>query len=192
MIKKLTPFIFLFFAFQAMGQTKVEWQEGRKLAASDFTGQAPETHSSQSYYLAANLEFGYAMSNYEFMLTKNFNKNVTVYFNPAASWLQEGEDTENLLKYAQMDFDLMELYARKLRKRVYEAKGTFSNYNFFQQAQEEIQAEMAKRQSDMYASTSFDKDKMEAYHQQILTEIAALPDFCKACKPARKKKDKVK
>lgn len=53
------------------------------------------------------------------MLTKNFNKNVTASFNPSSSWIQQGEGTDFLLSYAQMEFDLLELYARKLRTRLY-------------------------------------------------------------------------
>ncbi|MDX5480992.1 MAG: hypothetical protein LPK07_04860 [Hymenobacteraceae bacterium] len=190
MIKKFTTLLFLFISLHSFGQSKVEWKEGTKLSLDDFQGQAPAAGASQNYYLAATLDFAYAMTNAEFMLTKNFNRNVSVYYNPAISWIQDGENTAQLLKYAQMDFDLMELYARKLRKRIYDAKGAFSNYNFYQQAQEEVHADMVKRQSEMYATTYFDDEEMEAYHRQILNEMAELNEFCKECKPAKKQKKK--
>ena len=183
-------FILLFVSFSSFGQVKTEWKEGYKLTVLDFQAEAPNSREGQgqTYYLAANLDFAYAMSNYEFMLTKNFNKNVTAFFMPANSWLQQGEGTEILLKYAQMDFDLLELYARKFRQRLYEEKKALSDPNFFQQAHNDINANMAKRRVAMQNATAESEGQGEAYHEQILKEIAALAEFCKECKPVKKKK----
>jgi len=177
-------------AFTGSAQIKTEWKEGYKLSVLDFTAEAPKNREGQgqTYYLAANLDFGYAMSSYEFMLTKNFNKNVTAFFMPANSWLQEGEGTETLLQYAQMDFDLLELYARKFRQRLYEEKNAFSNPNFFQETYNGINAEMASRHVEMQNAVAESDSKGAAFHEQVLKEVAALAEFCKDCKPPKKKK----
>jgi len=177
-------------SFTSFGQAKTEWKEGYQLSVLDFAAEAPKSHEGQgqTYYLAANLDFAYAMNSYEFMLTKNFNKNVTAFFIPANSWLQQGEGTEILLKYAQMDFDLLELYARKFRQRLYEEKNAFSNPNFFQEAHDAVNAELAKRHVEMQNAMAESNSKGAAFHEQVLKEIVVLNEFCKECKPAKKKK----
>jgi hypothetical protein len=190
MLRNLLTLLLLISAFTALGQAKTEWKEGYKLSVLDFQAESPKSREGQgqTYYLAANLDFSYAMSNYEFMLTKNFNKFVTAYFIPANSWLQQGEGTEILLKFAQMDFDLLELYARKYRQRLYGEKNAFSKPNFFQQAHEEVNAAMAKRSVEMQNAVSESDGKGEEFHGQILKEISELAEFCKECKPVKKKK----
>jgi hypothetical protein len=193
MLKKIFTPVFVFIAFNTFSQVKTEWREDYKISLSDFQAQPPKSRDnvSQSFYLAGNLDFGYAMSNYEFMLTKNFNKHVAAFFVPANSWIQEGPQTEHLQQYAQMQFDLLELYARKYRKQLYESKGALSNYNFFQQAHDQINAELIKRQVEMQDAALESEDKRAAYHQQIRKEISEMPDFCKECKPTKvKRKDK--
>jgi hypothetical protein len=190
MHRNLFTLIFLLVSFISFGQVKTEWKEGYRLTVLDFETEPPVLGEGQgqTYNLASSLDFGYYMNTYEFMLTKNFNKNVTVYFVPANSWLHQGEGTQTLLKYAQTDFDMMELYARKYRQKLYEAKNAFSNPNFFAEVRDEITAEYSKRQVEMHNAVSESDAKAEAFHAQILTEIAALAEFCKTCKPVKKKK----
>lgn len=192
MLKNLFTLILLLSAFHTFSQEKTEWREDYKISLADFQAQPPKSRDmAQSYFLGGNLGFGYAMSNYEFMFTKNFNKHVSAYFTPSNSWLQEGEGTEVLLQYAQMEFDLLELYARKCRNRLYESKSALSNHDFFQQAYDEVTAEMVKRQVEMQDAVLESESKMVAYHQQIRKEISELADFCKECKPTKpKRKDK--
>lgn len=190
MRKIIFTLLFLVMALTSFGQAKTEWKEGYRLSISDFQAVAPKSREGigQSYALAANLDFGYAMSSYEFMLTKNFNKNVTTFFIPANSWMQPGDATETLLKYAQMDFDLLELYARKYRQRLYAEKNPFSNLNFFQLASSENNAEMNKRHVEMQNAVAESEVARDTYHAQILKEISELADYCKECKPVKKKK----
>ncbi|MGV3586647.1 MAG: hypothetical protein ACO1OF_06580 [Adhaeribacter sp.] len=181
---------FLFIPFISFGQVKTEWKEGYRLTVLDFEAEPPilREGQAQTYNLASSLDFGYYMNTYEFMLTKNFNKKVSVYFVPSISWLHQGEGTQILLKYAQTDFDMMELYARKYRKKLYDTKNAFSNPNFFSELHDEIRAEYSKRQVEMHNAVAESDAKAEAFHTQILTEIAELAEFCKTCKPVKEKK----
>ncbi|QNF34048.1 hypothetical protein HUW51_15445 [Adhaeribacter swui] len=187
---KTFTFLLLFVSFSTFAQVKMEWKKDVVLSKSDFKGQAPQNSIAgvQRHYLAANLDFSYAMSNYEFMLTKNFNKFVTASYNPATSWIEEGNKTDLILKMAQLDFDLLELYARKYRQRLYETKNALSANNFFQQAHDELNAEMIKRQADIQALVTDSESNLEEQHDLIKKEVEVLADFCKECKPAKKKK----
>lgn len=192
-MKLFLTVVLLLASFNGFSQMKIEWTEDHKISLSDFKAQPPKSRDdvTQSFFLAGNLDYGYAMSSYEFMFTKNFNRNVVAYYNPDNSWLQPGNNTAFLLQYAQMEFDLIELYARKCRKRLYESKSALSNYDFFQQAYDEVTSEMVKRQVEMQDAALASEDSMVEYHQQIRKEIAEMADYCKECKPVKaKKRDK--
>ena len=134
------------------------------------------------------------MSNYEFMLTKNFNSKVTCSFKPEAAMIlaPDTATATDLLEFAKFDFDLAELYARKLRKRLYEEKGAFSDANFFQPVYDEINKEFVDRHTAAGKETDLGKnrDKLNELHAQVMQEIDELPDFCKTCKPSKKKNKK--
>ena len=176
----------LFFPF-SYGQTKMEWKENSRLTVLDFRAEPPNSQEGQgqSYFFAGNLDFAYALSSSEYNLKKNFNQIVTAYYNPDLSWLQQGEGTEVLLKYAQIDFDLLELHARKYRQRLFTNKKALSNPAFFQQAREENKAELARRQVEMENAIAESESKRDAFHEQLLKEISELAEFCKECKPGK-------
>ena len=171
-------------AFGSFGQARTEWKEGYKLSVLDFQAEAPQNRQEQgqTYYLAVNLDFSYGPSHYALKRPKNLNNIVTASFNPGASWLQQGEGTEILLKYAQMDFDLAELYARKYRKRLYAEKDALSNTKLFHKVQKEIKADMATRRLEKQQAEA--DVKGAAFQEQILKEIEYLAEFCKDCEPA--------
>ena len=99
---------------------------------------------------------------------------------------------ENELDAFIRDFDLAELYARKLRKRLYEEKGAFSDANFFQPVYDEINKEFVDRHTAAGKETDLGKnrDKLNELRAQVMQEIDELPDFCKTCKPSKKKNKK--
>lgn len=96
----------------AKAQSKIEWAESYKLTVDDFLANAPNTGTIQTVQGHTTKE--YRFSNYELLGSKNFNKNVTCYFFRTASWIDRGEKTDALLRYAQTLFDLNEWLARAL------------------------------------------------------------------------------
>jgi hypothetical protein len=190
MLRKTFTLILSLIAFNTYSQGRIEWKENYIITLNDFQAPSPakQENGPTNFYLAASLDFGYAMSNYEFMLTKNFNSRVSSFFIPTRSWMQQGGETDRLLQFAQMQFDFVELYARKYRKRLYDSKNALSNYDFYQKANDEIQAEYAYAQVDMQNAAYESNEKALAYHQQIKKEIVELADFCKECKPVKVKK----
>lgn len=85
---------------------------------------------------------------------------------------------------------MAELYARNLRKQLFEKKGTFSNVTFFQPLYDEIQSQLTERHARAAKETDLgrNREKLNALHQEVLKEIETLADFCKTCKPPKKKK----
>lgn len=193
------PFTLLFFlvGIICFCQNKVEWEPDIKLSFSDFASQESEINESLSSTFissGANLEFGYQMSNAQFMFTKNFNSMITAVFNRSAAVITAVDSLQanNLVAYGQYTFDLSELYARKFRKRLYENKSAFSGADYYKPIFNEIQEEMNTEVARVSKLTELGskRDILSFEHQKVLEQIDGFPEFCKSCKPKKKKKSK--
>jgi hypothetical protein len=175
-------------------QSVIEWTPDYKLQLSDFQGEGTKIGGIDIYSLhsASTVGFTVQMTNIQFMMTKNFNSKVDCDFTPeVASLIAPNEEiAQKLLDFAQYEFDVCELYARKLRKALYEEKGTFSDMSYMMPIYNKIRKEstdriaIAGRQSDVGRNS----EKLKELHDEVVKEIAELPDYCKTCKPNKKKK----
>jgi hypothetical protein len=179
---------------RAQNQQTIEWDKTISLQLQDF--KSPETQIGgteiYSIYMPSNIDFYFQMSNAEFMFTKNFNSKVTAIFSPDLGSIVAPDSAYaiQLLAYAQYNFDLVELYARKLRKRLFQEKGTFSDVRFFKPIYDEVIKEYTVQQSQASKETEIGKnaEKLKELHQVVLNDIDLLADFCKSCKPKKIKK----
>lgn len=183
----------LLFTTIAFAQNTIEWSKGVELQFSDFRSPATRIGESSIFSLStsASFDFAFYMSNAQFMFTKNFNNKVNCTFNRDASVLvaPDSSSASDLLLFARYDFDLAELYARKLRKKLYEEKGAFSNVNFFRPVFDQLQQEFSVRHTNAAKATELGRNREEllALQKQVWQEIDELNDFCKECKPQKKK-----
>ncbi len=177
---------------QLKAQDIIEWSPEYKLEWSDFKlgGIRP---AATVYRLNAGIkiDFLFNMSGYEFTFTKNFNSKATTTFSPWASELTAPDSVtaQQMLNFARYEFDLGELYTRKFRKRLFETKNAASDTRFYIPVYEEITREHAERLGK--ANEQADMGRAEAatrlLHDEVLKEITELADFCKTCKPSKKK-----
>lgn len=177
------------------GQNEIEWDGKYQLQFSDFQSSTTQIGGGEIYslYASSGFDFAFFYSNQlEFMMTRNFNPKVNCLFKRGAASLvaPDSATAYSLLNFARYQFDLSELYARKFRLRLYEAKGTFSNPNFCKPLYDEVEKEYVERHTIAAKETDVgrDKEKLLALHREVKAEIDALSDFCKSCKPPRKKK----
>jgi len=181
-------------ALFAHGQNTLDWDGKYQLRLSDFQSPATQIGNTTIYSLhsGSGINFAYAMTNAEFMFTKNFNSRVTCSFNRAAASLVAPDSAMalELVGFARYEFDLSELYASKLRKKIYEEKGAFSDATFFKPLFDENQEELAERHTIAGRESDLgrNKEKLDELHQEVLKEIEQLSDFCKDCKSPKKKK----
>lgn len=173
----------------------IEWTANYELNLSDFKNPESEIASSVSNSFVqsgATVEIGFQMSSISFMFTKNFNNKVTSKFYKKAAFLFAVDtlNAKRLVRLSQFDFDLTELYARKIRKELYENKKTFSKGDFFQPYFEKMIEELNSVSGKVYKDSEFGlkMDIVEKEHERVLTEIKELSDFCKDCKPPKRKK----
>lgn len=193
-VKLFFSLLLLTFVNVANAGNIIEWDRNYQLQLSDFQSPATQIGKGTMYSLqpASTFNFSYSMTNGEFMFTKNFNNKVECIFQRDAAALQAPDSSiaADLLQFARFEFDLSELYARKFRKQIYERKGAFSDAGFFRPIHEAIQKEYAARHMTASQDTDLgrNREKLAELHKEILAEIDQMPDFCKTCKPSKKKK----
>jgi hypothetical protein len=178
--------ILAFLQLCLFGQDKIEWKEGYKLKVEDFKANAPNTGVIQTIQGHTTVE--YQLMNYDIMFSNNFNKNVTCYFYPYASWIDIGESTDRLLKYAQNTFDIYEWMARELRKRFKENKSQLvaGKHN---EIYSQLIKEFAEIQSQYEKETNHGtiEEKQDEWTIKIKEKLDSLADYCKSCKPKKGK-----
>jgi hypothetical protein len=121
-MKVLLNFSLLFLVFSAnaqQAQDKIFW-EGNKLTWDDFRAK-PDRSSSFQANTSAGLSYSWGVRNENGVVTLNYE--VFSYFNPNSSWVYpESRNNAHLLSHEQLHFDITELHARKLRKKLSEVK----------------------------------------------------------------------
>ena len=176
-------------------ENRLEWEPFHSLSIQDFQG--PKTAVNEDIdnvfvQSGVTLDFAFEMSNIELMFTKNFNDKVGCTFNRDAAVIMAPDSlrAKRLIALVSYDFDLSELYARKIRKELFENKKTFSDASFFQPYFDKMIAERNKVSSWVYTETDFGNKTalLEKEHQAVKKELTELSDFCKECKPQKKRK----
>lgn len=176
-------------------ENRVDWRPGYPIGMVDFQGANTSVGTGTEKLLlqsGVGLDFGFQMSNFEFMATRNFNSKVSCYLQRDAAILTAPDSVQaaRLLRLAAFDFDLSELYARKIRKELFENKKTFSKSSFFQPYFDTMIAERNKVSARMYRDSDFGavEEVLGKEHAAVTKEIEALAEFCKDCKPSKKRK----
>lgn len=179
---------------QSFGQNIVEWSQGYEITLDDFQSKRSKIDGGTSYLLspAINMEMNYTMNTYEFMMTKNFNSKISCNLQKSAAVLiaPDEETARKLLAFANFQFDLTELYTRKFRKEVFENKGAFSDPKFFKPLHDQVNRELSDRNALALeiCDAGMKEEELQSLHREVLAELEELRDFCKECKPAKKKK----
>lgn len=177
-------------------EQKIEWRPNAQITMDDFKpSRFKISENAASLFLSSGVmvDFAIQMSNIEFMFTKNFNSKVTCTFDQEVATLMAPDSltANQLLQLVQFDFDLSELYTRKIRRELFENKKTFSDVTFFQPYFNKMNSERNKRSTEIYNSTDFGKNAslLEEEHKTVVQEISLLSDYCKECKPKKIKQN---
>ncbi len=174
-------------------QNDINWSKEYKLQQSDFQSSSTQIGNTNmsNLSISSGFDFAIAISNIEFIFTKNFNSKVNNSFKPAGASIvaPDQKTAELLIGFAQFQFNLSELYARKLRKELNEQKKAFSNISFFKPIYDELQNEYsvkitnASKESNMGTNI----EKLQIIQNKVLADIDELSAYCKDCKIIKKK-----
>lgn len=193
---RIAFYVFLFCLSLSMHaqSDRVEWQPNYTFSLSDFANPGTRIDSRLEKTLLQPgivIELGFQMTGVEFMFTRNFNEKVTCFYDRGAALIlaQNSYEAEELLKLAAFDFDLSELHTRKIRKGLFENKKTFSDVYYFQPFYDKIINERNAESSRVYLESDFGKNEevLKAEHAKVKKAILELSDYCKSCKPPKKK-----
>ncbi|EID73678.1 hypothetical protein W5A_10195 [Imtechella halotolerans K1] len=106
----------------------IKWDRNRLLTWKDFQGK-PQKDSDVAATTASGVFYSIKYG------TKGSEVRVVVdvyaYFSPRQSWYHKDMADDHLLSHEQLHFDITELYARKLRKKI-------ATYSFTQDADKEM------------------------------------------------------
>lgn len=164
----------------------VEWTQDYEITIDNFRAEIPNNDKDeiQEYFLASNLAFEYEMNAVEFALTKNFNKYVRAYFSAEQSYLEDDLMTAQVLEIVNVEFDILELFARKLRKELAENKNYLSSNEFYKSTYEAIKQDYEKYIAAFRNTIAKAENKNAAITkaQKIVNlEIESFSAFCKEC-----------
>lgn len=159
--------------FDYSEENEVEWTKTRKLTWEDFKGSPPSITETNA---SANTNCGFdvsAESNSSKELIAVRIKNI---FYCDKSWVRmDKRDMMNLLEHEQAHFDLCEIYARRLRKRVID-----TNYKLeIDNAIFEVFEAFKQRQKlyDQETNHSRNKEKQVKWLNIITHELLELDNY---------------
>jgi len=172
MIRSASIFLllFIFTAFRSGDNTEwIAWNHTQTLSWDDFRGtpDAGNDHDAQSQcVLDASLEGS----------ANDMTIRVSAYFIPGRSWTRVKSDFQ-LLRHEQLHFDITELHARALRKRLSQAFRKNQNPEaIFEESFHELQGEMHAMQEryDLETGHGTDHRAQKAWEMKIDTLLEEL------------------
>jgi hypothetical protein len=135
--------------------TRVIWRAEAPLTWADFQGN-PEPHTGIDALSSCGLTCDPALSR-----SGELRFDVVAFFSPTDSWVDQADASRLLLQHEQGHFDIGEIYARKMRRRL--ARSTFD------------QAHLNQQISAIYDQTFREfKEAQEAYDE--VTEHSTRPE----------------
>lgn len=157
-------------------EKQIEWSESRKLTWSDFKGKV---NRKDIYTAETNCELGFKSSS-----ANIFSKSkiaVTNLFICNSSWvLPKDKHSLALLEHEQLHFDLNEIYARQLRKKIIDRKlGYFNLIKESNKIYVDISLLCTKRQELYDAETKHGIDSIaqKRWQKDIKTELRELEAY---------------
>lgn len=144
-------------------ENRIAWSPDYKLSWSDFKAKS---RVGNSYVASTNsgLSFKYSFKVVNGQATPDYTFEVTSYFYPDQSWFIPEEVNPRVLRHEQTHFDITELHARILRKRV-------SEFEFSSKIKKEFDALydlVEQERRDMQAQFDLETD-----HSTIVLKEAA-------------------
>ncbi len=163
-MQKLLTFLLLL-SVSSFGQggdeELISWNESKKLTWADYKGKAkPDTDAAASTATYLGIEYNFSNKGFDYKITCSFSK--------TKSWGLH--KTDYILSHEQGHFDIAEIFARKLNKKMSEYK--FNKNNFKDDLKKiyvNITSEKEEMQNDYDRETnhSIIKDKQTEWLRKI-------------------------
>ena len=156
-MKTILSLLILFFVIPQHLTDKIAWHENRKLEWEDFRGR-PVRSAGFVASTTSGISFGYSYTIENNKVRVEYS--VESFFSPQKSWYMPNEVSEHILKHEQAHFDITELHARILRKRL-------DKRNFSKKVKSEIESiyrQVEKQRKEM--QLKFDSESDHSRHEK--------------------------
>ena len=165
-------------AFDIQRPERFAWDAQKKISWSDFKG-APDYGNLYAATANSGISHAIAIDGSGFYDKKE--STVTAHFYPTFSWFKPADTSDVLLRHEQAHFDITEIHARKLRKRI--AQFTFSNDSHKEVSilYDNVESERRTMQEQFDADTRHSQDKQQEFtwENKIAQLLEDLEDYIK-------------
>jgi len=148
-------------------ETEIEWSANRKLTWDDFKGE-PDVINNPNTLALTKSGFGYESGINFFKEGQIFVHSV---FNTRESWVVLKGRNDYVLRHEQIHFDITEIYTRKLRKELIDAKVTNENVERAKVIFDKVYNELSERQKRYDNETKYGDKKETQEHWEAIVEI---------------------
>jgi len=163
--------IFLLSFLPQENDAKLLWDENRKLRWEDFRGK-PNPSAGFSASTNTGINFGYSYTLAEKEVKVEFS--VESFFSPEKSWFFPDQVSQHILNHEQAHFDISELHARILRKRLESRKFSQKVKSEIERIylQVEAQREAMQQKFDSETNHSRNVEKEIMWEKRIAKQLA--------------------
>lgn len=161
----------LFSFAQDKDEELIEWKSHKKLSWSDYKGKAdagsPAAASTATYL---SIEYNFDRTGLAYKITCSFSKN--------KSWTRDRSD--HILSHEQGHFDIAEIFARKLNKKMQGYRvNTSTMQNDLKKIYQDVMDEKEKMQNDYDEETnhSIIKEKQAEWLKKIESMLGDLKQY---------------
>ncbi len=154
-------YIFAFGFFVLMGfhseqdSETISWNADKRLSWSDFKEKAPQ-NAGAAATTASGITYQFSTSGTRDNMEIDFE--ISTHFYPNKSWYQPELCDDVILGHEQLHFDISELYARKMRKRLANTKFTQNVKTEVKSIYREILRELDDFQNTYDDETNFSRN----------------------------------
>lgn len=170
-MKLIFTFIFSFLLFPQDTSEKIIWSENQKLTWEDFRGKPVSSLGFvASTHTGINFDYSFSIEEREV----NVEYSVENFFIPEKSWFIPGKVSQNVLNHEQTHFDISELHARILRKRMSSRKFSKKVKTEIETIyiQVEAQRKAMQKKFDVETEHSQNIEKEKLWEQRIAKQLA--------------------
>ena len=179
-MKTASIILLLLFPLTILSQDNVDaalreltWNEYYQLQWDDFQGE-PDPRSQGDAATSVQIKAK------PFLVRKKIHYDVTAIFNRAKSWYRDR--SASLLAHEQLHFDIAELYARKIRRRIEQMSDQgINNIKTYNAAIHELLLESNEvdQRYDIETLHGSMSRKQDAWSQKVKEELASLKEYRK-------------
>ena len=149
-------------------EERIAWSPTNRLTWADFKA-LPDYEVPWAATTSSGISFGFSGNIKGGEVT--YTAEVECYFYPTNSWYKKELATEHLLAHEQIHFDISEIHARKLRRRIASFDFTEDLRNEMNGLYEMTNAEMKQMQEQYDQETKFSLDQAAQERWAYLVEI---------------------